>query len=69
MRLPGTSGRTPPGVRELKPVPSKRTEKILCRTPPGVRELKLHLGRNQLILHVSRTPPGVRELKLNLGGD
>ena len=33
--------RTPPGVRELKPVGEIATMRLLRRTPPGVRELKL----------------------------
>ena len=32
--------RTPPGVRELKPVYQYNGRARRCRTPPGVRELK-----------------------------
>ena len=57
-------GRTPPGVRELKPPPRISKNLLrLRRTPPGVRELKL-IERATIRVEESRTPPGVRELKL-----
>ena len=60
------TGRTPPGVRELKlRVWSKVNLLKLSRTPPGVRELKPGRGRAKDGRGASRTPPGVRELKLS----
>ena len=41
MKMTVVFGRTPPGVRELKPSELYGTENLaLRRTPPGVRELK-----------------------------
>ena len=63
MNLTDNQRRTPPGVRELKPLPALSLSiRLRCRTPPGVRELKLMFPI--LWAHnVCRTPPGVRELK------
>ena len=42
----GLLGRTPPGVRELKPLRVLPLLRLtLSRTPPGVRELKLRQRR------------------------
>ena len=61
----GNGGRTPPGVRELKPLTHPPTASCsTCRTPPGVRELKPNSWIKLLLVPSSRTPPGVRELKL-----
>ena len=54
--------RTPPGVRELKHIPSFLRSEEEGRTPPGVRELKLRAVVIDTI-KAGRTPPGVRELK------
>ena len=54
--------RTPPGVRELKPLSPNSYAAHSSRTPPGVRELKLP-GMSVESDGERRTPPGVRELK------
>ena len=53
------SGRTPPGVRELKRIQRKAgSVGAARRTPPGVRELK-HLSAGDGIVSVSVAPlPG-----------
>ena len=55
-------GRTPHGVRELKPVGGIGKVVRLCRTPHGVRELKPEMRLAER-LQSRRTPHGVRELK------
>ena len=52
------TGRTPPGVRELKPEGCIIERDLGSRTPPGVRELKRFARLSRVLAMVSHPSRG-----------